>query len=250
MKVLALETSSTTGGAAVVVDGQVIACETSSHQRSHGELISVFVANCLQRAGLALSDLDVIAVGRGPGSFTGLRVAASAAKTYAFMTGKPLVSIDSLTLLAHASRPGTRGQEPILSILNAHKNLLYAALFRLTEKGDLAPLKPPQVASVNEIEAWVTGSVLVVGDGFAAYEGAWSTEFTSRALRRDELSDFPSPAVLGQLASTEVRSGRVVDWNMYTPLYLRASEAEEKQRGLFLKPQALKDEVHGKSRRS
>lgn len=250
MKVLAIETSSTTGGAAVVVDGQIVALETSPHQRSHGELISDFVSLCLKRAQLDLKALDLIAVGRGPGSFTGLRVAASAAKTYAFVTGKPLVAVDSLTLLAQATTQATEAPRQILALMNAHKNLLYGALFRRASDGLLEELKAPQVISPSEVETWCTEPVLTVGDGFGAYQDAWSADFLARVVRRPELSDFPSPGVLGVLASTEVRLGRVIDWNMYTPLYLRASEAEEKQRGLFLKPLPLKDEVHGKSRRS
>lgn len=252
MKVLAIETSSTTGGVALVVDGQISHREVSAQQRSHGELISIFSQNCLKAGKIELGDLDAIAVGRGPGSFTGLRVAASAAKSYAFATNKPLVAIDSLTLLA---APVALGQAAnafphVLALLNAHKNLLYAALFKPGPDGRQECLRPAQVASVEEVEGWFQGDALVVGEGFSAYADAWSDDFLRRAQRMDQISNFPDPATLGLLAETEVQSGRVIDWKMYTPLYLRASEAEEKQRGLFLKPQAVRDEVHGKNRRS
>lgn len=80
MKILAMETSTLVGGVAVVIDGKVAAEESSLRQKSHSENISPFVDHCLSKAGLKLEDIDVFAVGQGPGSFTGIRIAANAEK--------------------------------------------------------------------------------------------------------------------------------------------------------------------------
>ncbi|WP_374031537.1 tRNA (adenosine(37)-N6)-threonylcarbamoyltransferase complex dimerization subunit type 1 TsaB [Bdellovibrio bacteriovorus] len=82
MKVLAMETSTAVGGVAIIVDGNIVAEETTLRQKTHSEIISPFTENCLLKAGLKLEDIDVFAVGQGPGSFTGIRVAANAGKTF------------------------------------------------------------------------------------------------------------------------------------------------------------------------
>lgn len=249
MRVLAIETSTATGGVALVVDGRLVHREISSQQRSHGELLNVFIEKCLDAGGLSAESLDLIAVGRGPGSFTGLRVAAGIAKSLSYSLSKPLVAVDSATLLANqeissADIPDSR---LVMTLVNAHKNLLYAAMFRLESEGP-SPLQGVQVVDTTTVESWTKDRVLCLGDGFDAFQGLWSTEFQDRVVRSSSLSDHPDPFVLGRMAESELRSGRVIDWKLYSPLYLRASEAEEKLRGMFLKPLASKDQVHGKRR--
>src|SRR5437868_12256809 len=102
MIVHAMETSTQLGGVAVIKDGQVLATESSLRQKSHSEVLNRFVQNCLTKANLKLTDIDAFAVGQGPGSFTGIRVAANAGKSFSYVYSKPLVTIDSLVLLAAA----------------------------------------------------------------------------------------------------------------------------------------------------
>lgn len=235
MKVLALETSSTMGSVALSVDGSVIAFEKSMNQRAHSEFINPAIDLCLKKAGLQLRDIDVFAAGLGPGSFTGIRVAGNAAKSFCSTFQKPLVAVDSLSLMTLAARKNLGWKGPVLSILNAYKNLLYTGIFSATEDTKL-PLQyqtGPSAIGIQDLEKAVlslNSEVLCVGEGFTAYEPLWSPAFRQKIRRETSLLDFPSAEVLALEADHRAKLNQTIEWNSFLPLYIRASEAEENLR--------------------
>ncbi len=231
MKILALETSTLLGSVAVIVDGQVVAQESSMRQNSHSEIINIFVDKCLKAAGLSLSEIDLFATGQGPGSFTGIRVAANAAKSFAFAFNKPLVSIDTLSLLALQAEASNR---PILAIVNAYKNMVYTGLFKERENG-LACMLGPEAISVRDLAAHITEEVLVVGDGFLDYEKYFPERLLKYLHRDTQYPDYPLAATLGLHAESKSKN-KNLNWKNYFPLYIRSSEAEENKKGLLIKP--------------
>lgn len=232
MKILAMETSTALGGVAVIVDGKVIAEESSLRQRSHSENINPFVEHCLQKAQLCLEDIDVFAVGQGPGSFTGIRVAANAGKAFAYAYRKPMVTVDSLVLLA---QPAQGASKPVLSIINAYKNMVYLGLFDVS---GFEPryIKGPEAIPVRELKQHIHQECIVVGDGWDAYQEYLPTEITEKMERNPHLPDEPLASTLGLLAEFHAQNGRTLDWNSFLPLYIRASEAEETKRGILISP--------------
>lgn len=232
MTVLSMETSTLLGGVALIKDGQVLAIESSLRQKSHSENLHVFVENCLRQANIQLSEIDVFAVGQGPGSFTGIRVAANAGKTFSYIFGKPLVTIDSLVLLAAA----VKSPLPVLSIINAYKNMVYFGLFDLHQGPEPVYLHGPIAVPVQKLSTLVHQDVLVVGDGYKTYQ-EYMPEDLKIKLQRDEFfSDFPTAETLGLLAETRALHHQTIGWNSFTPLYIRASEAEETKRGIIISP--------------
>ncbi len=232
MKVLALETSTLWGGAAIVENGRLLAERSSSEQRSHSENLHPFIDECLKEAKLQLSEIDVFAVGQGPGSFTGIRVAANIGKSYAYAFSKPLVSIDSLTLLAAPSR----GQSlDVLSIINAHKNMVYLGLFDVSQ-AEPKYLLGPTAVPVRELNKLIAKDCLVLGDGWAAFEAYFSNDLKKLLHRDSSLEDYPRAAVLGFLAEERAKRGQTLDWKSFIPLYIRASEAEETKKGILISP--------------
>lgn len=232
MKILALETSTLLGGAAIVIDGHVVAEESSFRDRSHSESLNEFVEGVLKKSGLQLTDIDVFATGQGPGSFTGIRVAANAAKTYAYSFNKPMVTVDTLTSLAHQAGPRPH---KVLSIVNAYKNMVYFGLFD-NSSGEPICVKGPTVVSVRDLKDMVSEDVLVVGDGYSDYAEYFPAELKSKMLRDQAIPDFPSAGTLGKIAEAQAKLNKTLDWNSFTPLYIRASEAEEKKQGILIKP--------------
>ncbi len=237
MKILALETSTLMGSAALVIDGKVIAEKSSGKQRSHSEVLNTFIEEILQIAGVSLSEIDCFAVGKGPGSFTGLRIAGNVGKTLAYSYKKPMVAIDSLTLLAAATAekklPSELAALPVFSILNAYKNMVYYGLFKnITSYPEL--ISGPAVIPVKSLGSILTQKSLVVGDGFSNYEGYFPENILNFMCRDLQVSDQPMASTLGRLATTQVQSGLTLDWKSYVPLYIRASEAEETKRGIFI----------------
>ncbi|WP_413289372.1 tRNA (adenosine(37)-N6)-threonylcarbamoyltransferase complex dimerization subunit type 1 TsaB [Bdellovibrio sp. HCB337] len=232
MIVLAMETSTQLGGVAVVKDGQILAMESSLRQKSHSEALNRFVENCLDKAQLKLTDIDVFAVGQGPGSFTGIRVAANAGKTFSYVYNKPLVTIDSLMLLAAPVKAST----PVLSIINAYKNMVYLGLFDLSKGPEPVYMHGPAAVPVQKLGGLITQDVIVVGDGYDTYQEYLPEDLKKRLHRDSTYSDFPLSETLGMMAEKRALNGQTMEWNSFVPLYIRASEAEETKKGIVISP--------------
>jgi tRNA threonylcarbamoyladenosine biosynthesis protein TsaB len=232
MKVLALETSTTTGSVALIIDGQVAAEKFSLRQRSHSEIINPFVDECLRQCQLKLEDIDAFAVGQGPGSFTGIRVAANAGKSFSYCYNKPLIAVDSLTLLA---RQAQHYALPTLTMINAYKNMVYFGLF------DVSGVEPrflqgPLAVPVRDLKKLINQKCVAVGDGWADYFDYFPEELKALLVRQPDLSDAPLASTLGQLAHQRLIQGQTMDWKSFVPLYIRASEAEESKKGIIISP--------------
>lgn len=232
MKILAIESSTRLGGVAVIVDGVVVAEESTLLQKSHSENISPFIDQCLKKVELSLRDIDAFAVGQGPGSFTGIRVAANAGKTFSYVLNKPLITLDSLILLAEQARGS---KIPVLSIINAYKNMVYFGLFDMSGDEPVY-LKGPEAIPVRDLKKHVSNEVIVIGDGWDAYLPYFSDDFKRISVRNPEFIDFPSAKTLGLMAGKRILKGQVSDWNSFRPLYIRASEAEETKKGILITP--------------
>ena len=102
-KILLIETASEVCAAAIAIDGRTIALAEDADQARHAERLTLLIAECCRQASLKLSDLDAVAVSRGPGSYTALRVGVSTAKGICFALDKPLIAVDTLQALAAAS---------------------------------------------------------------------------------------------------------------------------------------------------
>ncbi len=223
--VLALETSTAHASVALCDGDQVLASHSSSNPKTHSEFFNPAIQKCLDQTGVKLSEIELFAVGSGPGSFTGLRVSASIIKTFSMTFQKPLVAIDSLTLLKQEALLRGAVDKKILCLLNAHKNMNYVALF----SGDQVELTP-QAMTVVELNSLNFGSsqpVLCLGEGFTAYETRLSMPFLSQIRRDPQHSDTPLAQTLAFFGQAQAKLGRTIEWNSYEPLYIRASEAEE-----------------------
>ena len=210
--------------AAILENGVVVALETSMRQRSHSEFLNAAVFRLLQSKNWLVSDVDAFAVGKGPGSFTGIRVASNVGKTFAYSFNKPLLTIDSLRNLALQ----TQTDLPILTIINAYKNLVYTGLY-IWNQGNLTELKSPFVSDLPSLEMVIEAypKALVVGDGYLAFSNFFSEALKQKLVRNDEFSDYPTASALGVESDRLLKLNKTLEWISFSPLYLRASEAEE-----------------------
>ncbi|MFN0176162.1 MAG: tRNA (adenosine(37)-N6)-threonylcarbamoyltransferase complex dimerization subunit type 1 TsaB [Saprospiraceae bacterium] len=103
-KILLIETSSEVCSAAISVDGRVVALSEKLETQSHAALLTLQIRECCEIAGIPLAQLDAVALSRGPGAYTALRVGASVAKGICYALDKPLIAVDTLLALAYASR--------------------------------------------------------------------------------------------------------------------------------------------------
>ncbi len=127
-KILCLETATTNCSVAVGVEGTLAALvEENTPNYSHGEQLHVFVAKALKKAGLSLPELDAIAVSKGPGSYTGLRIGVAAAKGLCFTLDIPLIAIPTLGSMARQLTVGPG--ELVIPLLDARRMEVYSEVY-------------------------------------------------------------------------------------------------------------------------
>lgn len=224
MKTLAFDTSTFTATAAVV-DGRSVLAESSALQRAgHSERLLPLVDEVLARAGLPLAAVERIAVGLGPGSFTGVRLGLATAKGLQLATGIPLVGVSSLAALA-ASAWSLEG--PLVAALDARRDEVYAALYTLggaarREAGEALHGAPERVGAIAR-EAFPEGTITVVGD----LDDALYRRLTGASPARFSRAPGAVATPLARFVAWEVLEGRgTLDEGSLEPLYLRASDAK------------------------
>ncbi|KSA15038.1 tRNA (adenosine(37)-N6)-threonylcarbamoyltransferase complex dimerization subunit type 1 TsaB [Maribacter dokdonensis] len=125
---LNLETSSTNCSVCVAENGEILAIkELNSANYSHAEKLHLFIEEVLQKASLKMADLEAVAVSKGPGSYTGLRIGVSAAKGLCYALGIPLISVS--TLKSMATQIKIKEDEVLIPVLDARRMEVYSAVF-------------------------------------------------------------------------------------------------------------------------
>lgn len=226
MRILALDTSTLVGTVAVLADGELRAEWSASVRASHGETLLPRLARTLEEAGLALADVDLFAVGIGPGSFTGVRIGVATAKGLALAEQKPLVGVTSLRVLAR----GMPGALRAIAV-DAHKGEVYCALYALGDDGVLhervAPFHaPPERAARALREAAEDARVVIAGNGIARYGEALMSPLGPHFSRAPSYCDVPRAACLAHEAEVAFAQHGPSDLARLEPLYVRPSDAK------------------------
>lgn len=213
VKILALETSTAYCSAALLLDSACLVRQVSAGQR-HSELLLPMVDELLNESGVALRNLDAIAFGEGPGSFTGLRIACGVAQGLAFGAGLPVVGVSTLLALAEATH-----HPKVIACLDARMGEVYCASYvrgasALEEVHPVALCKPDQVPLV-EGSGW-SGC----GSGFDAHSVALTARFADR-IERVIGGLFPHAREMAWLAQAVVASGGARAPELAVPVYVR-----------------------------
>ena len=230
MKILALDTATENCSAALWVDGSLLQREVEV-PRGHAELILTMIDELLAQSATPLAGLDAIAFGRGPGSFTGVRLAASVTQGLAFGADLPVVPISDLQAVAQRSLSYITNDavHHFLVCNDARMHEVYWACFEQGPEGLMTPAGIERVskpADVHLPSEWAGTLVSAAGRGFAAY-----TELRERLL--PTLTDInvnllPGAGEIAALAVVEVRGGRVLPAEEAVPVYLRDDVARPK----------------------
>lgn len=240
MKILAIETSTTLGGVSLMVNGEIKKSYSSKRQKSHSDIIHQYIEQLLSEESISLSDIDYLSVGIGPGSFTGIRVAVNTIKTYSYSLGTPIIVTDSLETLAYQAfleNPKVQATGKITVMMNAFKNMVYFGQF---EFANSLPkyIQSPRAIPVKQLQDQLKDeSNLVIGDGYTVYKTYIEKNFPNKFLHLSEIEQFPHPSSVAKLSFQKIKNNvQTYDWKSFTPLYLRASEAEENKQGILLIP--------------
>lgn len=214
MRILALDTSTEYCSLALFLDGQTDVRDVYAGQR-HSEICLPLIEDMLSEAGIALSSLDGIAFGSGPGSFTGLRIACGVAQGLAFAADLPVAPIGTLDALAHAV-PGSR----VVACIDARMGQVYHAAFARDARGQFDTVYPPGLYHPDEVPALEGSGWYGVGTGFRAYQAALTARY-GMALDGVEPERMPRARDMAELAVQVFARGDGIDPALASPLYVR-----------------------------
>lgn len=213
--ILAIETSSELASCALLKDGTLRTRE-SNGVRTHSATVLPMVQELMQEAGVTLKDMDAIAFGAGPGSFTGVRTACGIAQGLAFGASRPAVPVVTLPAMALACREQS-GATDILAVLDARMGEVYWAQYHWTGEG-WETVCEPVLSAPQDVAPMEVAGLTACGNGISAYPEAFAGKpFTDGALT----AILPHAAQVAQLAETEFKAGRTVSAAQAQPLYLR-----------------------------
>ncbi|EUJ25191.1 hypothetical protein PCORN_18374 [Listeria cornellensis FSL F6-0969] len=176
----------------------------------------------MKECDIAPQALTKIAVAEGPGSYTGLRIGVTVAKTMAWDLQIPLVGVSSLAVMA---QNGRFFDGLIVPVMDARRGNVYAGIYKATEQG-LTTIKPDQHLAFTDLLANLDNdcNTLFIGDGLANFQEEITAQIGSRATIADAALCYPRPAFLGELA--QAKDG--VPAHTFVPTYLKLAEAESK----------------------
>jgi tRNA threonylcarbamoyladenosine biosynthesis protein TsaB len=190
--------------------------------RQHGRALLASVQSLLTNAGVRPFDLSAIGVGLGPGSFTGLRIGLTAAKTLAYAVGCPLFTFDSLEAIAgNAPNEALR----VVAIGDAQRGDLFAADFAREEPG--GPLRRTAPTRLERADSWpatLRDGTFIVGPALGRAEPPWPPG----VVRCDGAAGYPAGQRMIELVREQMMRGQPVDPWFLEPEYTRRSAAEEK----------------------
>ena len=213
MKILALETSTDLCSAALWLDGKVDAREADAGQRN-SEVLLPMVNALLTGHGLKAADLDGVAFGSGPGSFTGLRIACGVAQGIAFGAGVRVVGISTLLALAELSRA-----QQVVCCLDARMSEIYHAAYE-KRGSNWHTVYEPSLCKPDAAPELPAGAWAGCGSGFAAYRVALESRYAGKLERViDNLA--PHAKEIATLAAVEFGHGNAVAAEHAAPLYVR-----------------------------
>lgn len=207
---LGIETTTATGGVALVKNGVLLAEECFPVRATHSEKVLPGVARLLKQAEVMSEEITGIAVSAGPGSYTGLRIGIATAQGLSAGWGIGAVSVETLRVLASS----VTADCPVLSCIIARSNEVYAAVYENSSFG-AGEIVPSGVYTVSAVEKRINelDSVVVVGSGGNVMS------FSDKVRKTNPLWDTPRPSVVALLGSLKVELYGFDDYP--APVYLR-----------------------------
>lgn len=222
--ILAIDTATEACSAALLYQNRITA-EFTEAPRAHTEKILPMVDNLLSTAQIALNQVDAIAFGRGPGSFTGVRVGVSVAQGLGFGANLPLIPVSNLLMLAERARKLT-GENTIATAIDARMGEIYCAVYQFNEDSWHAVLPEsvlkPEVwnQQINEYFADQSIRLVTAGTGFQTYQSILTAEkFSYLPDRADYL--LPHAGDMLPLAKMMFAKQELINAMDAEPTYLR-----------------------------
>ncbi|WP_373518718.1 tRNA (adenosine(37)-N6)-threonylcarbamoyltransferase complex dimerization subunit type 1 TsaB [Pricia sp.] len=212
--ILNLETATTNCSVSVAKDGKILAIkEHDTPNYSHSEQLHIFIQEVLKEAKLELSDVDAVAVSKGPGSYTGLRIGVSAAKGLCFSLDVPLISIPTLESMAHQIKRGAADFS--IPVLDARRMEVYSTVF---DQGinQIRETKAEIIDGTSFSEFIEKGKVVLLGNGAEKCK-----ELLQHPNFSFNTSVVPSAREMATLSHKKFEAGEFENVAYFEPYYLK-----------------------------
>lgn len=227
MNILAIDTSSLVATVAVMNEEKLIGEYTINSPMTHSQKLMPIIDELLRGIELSMEDIDFIAISRGPGSFTGIRIGIATAKGLAHSRDIPIIGVSSLEALAYNI---TYSRELICPIMDARRNQVYTGVYKWVEHKlinvvDEAPLSIGELMDkLKEREE----KVIFLGDGLKRYKNDIVNILGDKALFAPLYVNMQRASSVAQLALDKINDDKVntQSYLNIVPIYLRKSEAE------------------------
>lgn len=219
MRLLALETASDACSVALWQDGEVFQ-RLEVAPRRHAELVLAMADEVLVAAGCGRGDLDAVAFGRGPGAFTGLRIAAGVAQGIALGCDLPVVPVSSLAALAQGALRA-HGWRRVLAAFDARMGEVYWGAFEAGEGGLMQPVGEERVCRPEAVPLPPGGGWHGSGLGWAAHGAALATVLGEGLAGVEEAPRHPEAHDVAVLGAALAAAGHTVEAARAVPVYLR-----------------------------
>lgn len=228
MKILAMDSSGLVASVALLEDNNLIAEYTMNYKKTHSQTLLPMMDEIIKMTETDLSSLDAIAVAKGPGSFTGLRIGLATAKGLALALNKPIIGVPTLEGLA-MNLYGVKSL--ICPLMDARRNQVYTGIYRF-EKEELEVVKEQTAVAVEDLIEGLNSigkDVIFLGDGVHVYRNVIEEKL--------EINGFFAPAHLNKQRAGAVgvrglyylSKGIIENADDFAPDYLRMSQAERER---------------------
>lgn len=227
--VLGIDSSSIVATIAVLNEEKLMSEYIVNNKKNHSEKMMVVLKKVLEDLGITANDLDVIAVAKGPGSFTGIRIGMACVQGIAHALNKPMVGINTLDGLAY-NLMGSK--DLICPVINAQRQELYTSLY-CHKNGELERLWDYKLIKADELAQELLNlnrKVVVLGDGVPLLKKALVINHTSieNIVPAHPVFSMPRASSIAAVALREYGKGNSQDCFSIKPFYIRKSNAEEK----------------------
>lgn len=225
MKIIAIDTATEACSAAFLVDGEMFS-RYELAPRKHTERLLPMLDELLAESGCKLKDFDALAFGRGPGSFTGVRISAAAAQGIAFSAGLPVIPVSTLAAMAQRAFVETQAGTALTAI-DARMNEVYWAVYQKDCKGLAVPVVDEAVIPPEQVIVPVAENQVGVGTGWGTYSETLKARMGGQEI--ETIAGFyPDAASICRLAEPLLESGQSFPAEQAIPVYLRDNVAKKR----------------------
>lgn len=224
MKILALETSTTTGSIALSTPTELLAEYQIGIKTNYSDMLLPAIEQLLHATSTPVQDIGAFAIAQGPGSFTALRIGMSVVKGLALATAKPVVAVSTIDVLAQNM---LYAHCLVCPLLDARRHEVYTAFFK--RSGDaFHRLIPDRAIRPEKLLDEIEENVIFLGDGAARYRDLIASVLGDKAFFAPLPLSFPRASAVAALAFDAVKHRLFTPIESLTPLYVRPPEAEIK----------------------